>query len=540
MVLNHIELFSGCGGLSLGLAKAGFELALANELSPMAAETFAYNLLDEDLSLLAKQGKKSKKTFWLNSRYSDLTDRLRENPFEYPELDEGVTDLTDKYQELQGSLLVGNIIHLNQLLESKPKLLEEIKNGFGNDGIDLVSGGPPCQSFSLAGLRKKDCDKNSLPWEFARFVGMVEPKLVILENVSGILRPFYENGVKFYAWFEVAKAFAEQGYIPLCLHVNAQLIGVPQNRPRFIMIAIRKDVYTNISSSFNEHEEKLLAPSLELFSKVTKGVVTNLQDYQYYDVGISKDLELFQNSFLAPLVGNKEISVKMAIHDLCFSHQNKKSSFINELNKTFEGVLGKATLTSNHLPRKNSKLVKRRFRVYQVLQKTSQESKKQVLSILKGKTISLNDLAWKELKHHKFISIEDKYINFELKEDFINYLKMHSTKKRSQRALDADQPAPTALSIPDDTCHYDINELRTLTVREMARIQSFPDAFVFRSKITTGGVMRRYEVPQYTQVGNAVPPLLGIKLGNSALDLLKRNLDQALKLSLKTQGKLTA
>jgi DNA (cytosine-5)-methyltransferase 1 len=56
----------------------------------------------------------------------------------------------------------------------------------------------------------------------------------------------------------------------------------------------------------------------------------------------------------------------------------------------------------------------------------------------------------------------------------------------------------------------------------MARIQSFPDSFTFCSKITTGGTMRRYEVPQYTQVGNAVPPLLGRALGLVVLDLLAR------------------
>ncbi|MBF4318193.1 DNA cytosine methyltransferase, partial [Vibrio anguillarum] len=94
----------GCGGLSLGLAKAGFELTFANELSPMAAETFAYNLLGEDLDLFAKQGKNSKKTFWLSSKYLDLTRRLRENPFEYPDLDTGVSDIPDEYQKLQGSL----------------------------------------------------------------------------------------------------------------------------------------------------------------------------------------------------------------------------------------------------------------------------------------------------------------------------------------------------------------------------------------------------------------------------------------------------
>jgi DNA (cytosine-5)-methyltransferase 1 len=54
----------------------------------------------------------------------------------------------------------------------------------------------------------------------------------------------------------------------------------------------------------------------------------------------------------------------------------------------------------------------------------------------------------------------------------------------------------------------------------MARIQSFPDNFVFRSKITTGGQMRKFEVPQYTQVGNAVPPLLGLQLGKCLLNLL--------------------
>ena len=46
--MNHIELFAGCGGLSLGLESAGFELFVANELSPMASETFAYNLLNVD------------------------------------------------------------------------------------------------------------------------------------------------------------------------------------------------------------------------------------------------------------------------------------------------------------------------------------------------------------------------------------------------------------------------------------------------------------------------------------------------------------
>ena len=66
--LNHIELFAGCGGLSLGLEAAGFELYFANELSPMAGETFAYNILDEDLKKIGIP----ESTLWIKSKYSKV------------------------------------------------------------------------------------------------------------------------------------------------------------------------------------------------------------------------------------------------------------------------------------------------------------------------------------------------------------------------------------------------------------------------------------------------------------------------------------
>jgi DNA (cytosine-5)-methyltransferase 1 len=94
------------------------------------------------------------------------------------------------------------------------------------------------------------------------------------------------------------------------------------------------------------------------------------------------------------------------------------------------------------------------------------------------------------------------------------------TKKHSQRALRGNRPSPTALTLPDDLVHYD--EPRIHTVRELARIQSFPDTFVFRAKVTTGGSRRRLEVPQYTQVGNAVPPMLAKAIGDVLFDLLSR------------------
>tara|TARA_B100002051_G_C16739195_1_gene643191 strand:- start:2775 stop:4001 length:1227 start_codon:yes stop_codon:yes gene_type:complete len=83
------------------------------------------------------------------------------------------------------------------------------------------------------------------------------------------------------------------------------------------------------------------------------------------------------------------------------------------------------------------------------------------------------------------------------------------TAKHSQRPLSADKfPKITVVSIPDDYVHYDIDMPRTFSVRECARLQTFPDHFHFYGKRTTGGDRRRVDVPQYTQVANAVPPRL--------------------------------
>jgi DNA (cytosine-5)-methyltransferase 1 len=91
--------------------------------------------------------------------------------------------------------------------------------------------------------------------------------------------------------------------------------------------------------------------------------------------------------------------------------------------------------------------------------------------------------------------------------------------KRALRVLDPDRPSPTVTSMPDDLLHY--GEPRTLTVRENARLQSFPDWFRFKGKYTTGGHLRRREVPRFTQVANAVPPLAARAIGELLVDLLK-------------------
>jgi len=90
------------------------------------------------------------------------------------------------------------------------------------------------------------------------------------------------------------------------------------------------------------------------------------------------------------------------------------------------------------------------------------------------------------------------------------------TKKRNQMRIFPNKPINTINTIPDDYIHYLLN--RTLTVRESARLQSFKDKYIFLGQRTTGGKRRRVECPQYTQVGNAIPPLLARGLGKWVLD----------------------
>ena len=490
----------------------------------MAAESYAFNFLGEDLTSLASMAHPPKKTVWLSSAYAAerLDSRLRENPFSPPPTEAAHCDIKNDGSNLDGALVVGSIVGLNQWLKSHPHALDKIKVSFGRGAVDLVSGGPPCQSFSMAGLRQKDNEKNSLPWEFAKFAESVQPKFVLLENVTGILRPFTGgDGSRYYAWFELAKAFAQIGYVPLCLHVNAKFAGVPQNRPRFILLGVRLDVLDSLAPSFNESEKALFAQPVSFFHEAKACKEVALDALMYRDLSRSADFSLFKTSFLSPLVQTQEfVSVRHAIDDLK-TGQKKNGVFAKSLEQTFSSVVPSRKL-HNHDLRSNNERVQRRFRLYQVLEKQPNEVKKNVLSVLKGSSDELDSDSWNAIKNEKFLLESGRLDMFASKSDFLRFLDAHMTKKQTQKALSEKAPAPAALSIPDDACHYDVNHLRTLTVREMARIQSFPDNFVFRSKVTTGGRMRSYEVPQYTQVGNAVPPLLGRALGLAVADLIGR------------------
>lgn len=513
-----MELFAGCGGLSLGLESEDFNLLFANELSPMAAETYSYNILKTDLRDPSCIQEHRDKVLWLRSQHPklEITKRLDENPLIASALEKPVCDL-EALPNLDalcsGSMVIGSIVALNEFISKYQLRRDWLARGLE---VDLLSGGPPCQSFSMAGLRQLSNERNALPWEFAQTAKELQPKMVLLENVSGILKAFKRDGERYYAWFEVAKAFGCLGYFPLCLHINAKYVGTAQNRPRFIMLAFRKDIFEKLKDKVSEPLAHYFAEAESFVHKLANGTHPLYGSLTCLDV--EKNYDVFDNSILSSLrkftTTDSLVTVKEAIDDLS-SDGAKPSDYVFDLNhRHFLPPDGDWEIENTEL-RKNSPKVRSRFRVYQLLRDLEPHSRTRISQAIKlGETTNLTDADLLGLSKSGWVldTAGNKLNDASPDELRVLLRKLHS-KKQTQRALVPNSPAPAALSIPDDACHYSERCLRTLSVREMARIQAFPDWFKFRSKVTTGGHMRKYQVPQYTQVGNAVPPLLGKVVG---------------------------
>ena len=466
--MRYIDLFAGCGGLSLGLEKSGFELVLAVEKSPMAAETYYHNFIKPIVG--EDQWKK----------YCSLS--------------------IDK--QFENKLIVNE---LRKLLDYK-----SLMDNLSKQNIDLVVGGPPCQGFSMVGKRNPDDVRNQLPWQFLEFVEKIIPKAVVMENVIGIKQNFAKHGVSSPVE-ELRKALenTKLGYTVQPVEINSMHFGVPQNRPRVMLLAVRNDVIADVD-------------------------VVNYNSFWKSEYDLNSSDQFKKRPTLVPKVTCKlPLTVRDAIWDLSkekykYSFNSKKyllkeNSYARDMRQNSSGVLnGKAKGMSlaNHNLRNHTDRVKDRFRLYQYLQKNNIPSK--VLNLVAKDNFHISEIDSSlsaVLCKASFPAISpDGKVIANSQDDLIRLMIDLKTRKHSQRPLKIDMPSPTVLSLPDDFVHP--LEPRTMTVREMARFQSFPDSFEFRAKETTGSLRRRFEVPQYTQVGNAVPPILAEAVGKQIYSIL--------------------
>jgi DNA (cytosine-5)-methyltransferase 1 len=171
---HSIDLFCGAGGLTLGFKQAGIQSLLSTDIDAAACLTLKVN-----------------------------------NP--------------------ETPVVCGDITQY----DVKEQIIEMAKSG----NADIICGGPPCQGFSMAGHRLSDDPRNQLFKDFIEIVERVKPKIVVFENVEGLLT--FQKGATYQLIHDM---FSDIGYNTEGRLMKTHLYGVPQKRKRVILMCVRKDI----------------------------------------------------------------------------------------------------------------------------------------------------------------------------------------------------------------------------------------------------------------------------------------------------------
>lgn len=405
--LTSIDLFAGCGGLSLGLHQAGWEGLFAIERDPMAFDTLHTNLVGQS----APYNAYTEWPTWVPQTPHDIDTFL------------GDSANTKQLRKLRGS-------------------------------VTLVAGGPPCQGFSVGGARNGTDERNHLVHRLLEVVDLVRPKVALIENVEGITRAFRsrprEDAQESVA-AEVVEAFKGLGYEADFGIGNTSEFGVPQVRRRAIIIGVRKDLGISPSDFFRYlekvQEEHLLAHGLPTGRPVTA------------------------REALADL-HNPDSRVQSPDSPNYYSSKYIKAE--GPYARTLRRGIRAGSIPDSHRYTKHGEQILDLYSTAHATQPKGRLSKAFLLSM--------------------------------------------GTKKDKKVLIDPDAPVSTITTHPDEFIHY--AEPRNVTVREMARLQSFPDDFKFRGRYTINGPRRKFDVARCSQVGNAVPPLFAEAVGRALRGML--------------------
>jgi DNA (cytosine-5)-methyltransferase 1 len=406
--LSCIDLFAGCGGLSLGLHESGWNGLFAIERDPMAFETLSNNLLREGAAHRAYKAWPA----WLQQTNHDIVALLKD-----PTVRENLT-------KLRGT-------------------------------VTLMAGGPPCQGFSVGGKRDGADERNTLVFQMLDMVNLVRPRVVLIENVEGIARKFVARPgeEKISVADTVIERLTEMGYTGTFQVLDATNFGVPQARKRVAIIGVS--------------DCPLSSQELKIFFVKAIGRAAGSVRAHW---GLHPVNDITAEEAIHDLNGGVRVVCPDSEKFESAKYVKAESSFA----KAMRGGIRTGSVPDSHRFSKHGARIEE-------------------LYTLAHKTQSPGRLAKQ-------------------------FLLANDTKKDKKVLIDKGKVVSTITTHPDEFIHY--AEPRNITVREMARLQSFPDDFKFYGRYTINGPRRKLDVARCSQVGNAVPPLLAQGLGIAVQEIL--------------------
>lgn len=263
--------------------------------------------------------------------------------------------------------------------------------------------------------------------------------------------------------------------------VNASDYGVPQNRERVLFIGCRKDqpLIDAIPATIKQTDKVTVYEAIADLDFINNG--EEKKDYEEITPNVQYSGLLRCRKADSTITKGKD---KMLYYEWCRNgrldfrfNMEREPFFVKNLDDLKSGKVIEGYRLFNHQTSQQNDDVKTRLEII--------------------------------VKHGEY----DDACKDELKESNV------MSNKRNYTVLNPEGQAPTVVTMPDDFIHY--SACRAMTVREMARLQSFDDTFVFQGKRTTGGDLRKKDIPQYTLVGNAVPPLMAKAIGDIILKAIQ-------------------
>lgn len=463
-----LDLFAGCGGLSLGFHAAGFSMAGAVEIDPVAAQSHATNFF--------KAAPRAEKEQHAQPR--DIT-----------------------------------------AVEPK-QLVAELGLGPMETAVDVIVGGPPCQAFARVGRAKLrevaahpeaflQDPRGNLYLRYLRYVKAFQPLALLMENVPDVLNYGGHNIAE-----EMCEVLKEMGYLCGYTLLNSAYYGVPQMRERMFLIAYAQEIASGVAFPSATHwvdlprgyegsrQVALKSLKLDLFSQANFYIEPPQASINLPPAVTAREALSDLPAITLHLEGKLKRGARRFDEKIPYPSDAPVSPYAKKM-RHWPGFASKDGL-SDHVIRS----LPRDYRIFRRMKPGDQypEARQHALKLLED---HLRRLA-KDGKHiskgsPEFNALEKRFVPPYDPKKFPN----------KWRKMEADLPARTLMAhLGKDSyshIHYDSAQARTISVREAARLQSFPDGFLFE------GTMN----PAFRQIGNAIPPLLGFALADEMLRQMK-------------------